>query len=46
MIEELFAWFHRKRTGHTQTRRKVTIGLGDTSKGILIRCECGNVWAV
>lgn len=37
-------WWHRHR-GHRVQARKVSVGLGDSSKGLLYRCECGKVWA-
>lgn len=46
MIEAFFAWAHRKRTKHVQTRSRVTMGLTDQSRGVLIKCECGKVWAI
>ena len=41
----LDAWVHRVRR-HRQTDTRVTIGMMDTSRGILRTCSCGKVWAL
>lgn len=42
-----FRWYHLYVLGHSiSTNRHITIPLGDTSKGWLIRCECGKDWAL
>lgn len=37
--------WHIYRKGHSVDTRRVSIGLGDTSKGWLHRCSCGHTVA-
>lgn len=46
MITKIIVWFHEKVLKHPQIHRKVTVGMFDESKGILVRCDCGKMWAL
>jgi hypothetical protein len=39
-------WWHRTVKKHGQTSSRVTVGMFDTSKGILVKCDCGKMWAL
>jgi hypothetical protein len=39
-------FWHLYRQGHSiNVNRGITVGMSDTSKGWLFKCECGEVWA-
>lgn len=42
---KIIMWWHRKQ-GHKQTESQVTVPLFAFDRGILVRCDCGEVWAL
>lgn len=38
-------WWHKKVLKHEVTESRVSVGMFDSSRGILYKCECGKVWA-
>ncbi|QBP33338.1 hypothetical protein SEA_BRUTONGASTER_123 [Gordonia phage BrutonGaster] len=43
---KISSWWHRVWRKHSQVRRSVTRPIADPSRGILIKCSCGEMWAL